>query len=97
MNQEKIGRFIAENRRIKNLTQAELAMKLGVSDKTVSKWECGHSSPDITLLISLCKELDITVNELLEAKRNKSIGEKTAQENNVLNLILEKLNDMEKR
>lgn len=97
MSQEKIGSFIAENRKIKNLTQAELGMRLGVSDKTVSKWECGYSAPDITLLISLCKELDITVNELLEGRKNKSIEKDISQESKILNQILEKLKDLEKR
>ena len=54
MNQKQIGRYIAEKRRIKNLTQAQLAEQLGISDKTVSKWECGRSMPDYALIQSLC-------------------------------------------
>ena len=63
MNQKQIGRYIAEKRRIKNLTQAQLAEQLGISDKTVSKWECGRSMPDYALIQSLCETLDISVSE----------------------------------
>lgn len=68
MNQKQIGRYIAEKRRIKNLTQAQLAGQLGISDKTVSKWECGRSMPDYALIQSLCETLDISVSELIEGK-----------------------------
>lgn len=68
MNQKQIGRYIAEKRRIKNLTQAQLAEQLGISDKTVSKWECGRSMPDYALIQSLCEILDISVSELIEGK-----------------------------
>ena len=69
MNQKQIGRYIAEKRRIKNLTQAQLAEQLGISDKTVSKWECGRSMPDYALIQSLCETLDISVSELIEGKK----------------------------
>ncbi len=68
MNQKQIGRYIAEKRRIKNLTQAQLAEQLGISDKTVSKWECGRSMPDYALIQPLCESLDISVSELIEGK-----------------------------
>lgn len=68
MNQKQIGRYIAEKRRIKNLTQAQLAEQLGISDKTVSKWECGRSMPDYALIQSLCETLDISVSELIEGQ-----------------------------
>lgn len=68
MNEKQIGRYIAEKRRIKNLTQAQLAEQLGISDKTVSKWECGRSMPDYALIQSLCETLDISVSELIEGK-----------------------------
>ena len=68
MNQKQIGRYIAEKRRIKNLTQAQLAEQLRISDKTVSKWECGRSMPDYALIQSLCETLDISVSELIEGK-----------------------------
>lgn len=65
MDQIKIGKFIKECRKEKNLTQQELADKLMVSFKTISKWECGKGLPDVSLFIPLCEELNITVNELL--------------------------------
>ncbi len=71
MNQEKIGKFIAKKRSDKKLTQEELAKRLGVSDKAISKWENGHCLPDVSLFKDLCKELDITVNELLNGEDSK--------------------------
>lgn len=65
MNQVKIGKFIAECRKNKNLTQEALAEKLGITDRSVSKWERGLNLPDASLMIELCEILDITVNELL--------------------------------
>ncbi len=65
MDQIKIGRFIAERRKLKNLTQMQLAEKLGITDRAVSKWENGKGMPDSSLMLDLCAELDISVNELL--------------------------------
>ncbi|MEG1705352.1 MAG: DUF4825 domain-containing protein [Clostridia bacterium] len=65
MDQIKIGKFIANLRKEKKMTQQDLSEKLGVSFKTVSKWETGRGMPDLSLFIPLCKELDITINELL--------------------------------
>jgi len=65
MNQIKIGGFIADCRKQKGLTQNQLAGKLGITDKAVSKWENGKSMPDVSLFISLCDSLEITLNELL--------------------------------
>lgn len=62
------GKFIAERRKEKGLTQVKLAEKLNVSEKTISKWECGNGFPDTTLILPLCKALDISANELLSAK-----------------------------
>lgn len=62
------GKFIAEQRKAKGLTQVKLAEKLSVSEKTISKWECGKGFPDTTLILSLCKVLEISANELLSAK-----------------------------
>ena len=56
MNQEKIGLYIKEKRKAKNLTQQELAEKLSVSYKTISKWECGKGLPDVSKMLDLCKE-----------------------------------------
>ena len=75
MNQIKIGRFIAECRKKNNLTQMQLAERLGITDRAISKWENGKSMPDSSIMLDLCKELKITVNELLS-------GEKINMENN---------------
>lgn len=69
MNQEKIGLFIAKCRREKNMTQEDLAEKLGVSNKSISRWENGKTMMDISLFEPLCNELDISIIELLNGKR----------------------------
>lgn len=68
MNQILIGKFIAQQRKAKNLTQAQLAEKLGVSNKTISKWENGKYMPDYSIIQILCKELDVTISELIDGK-----------------------------
>ena len=68
MNQIKIGEFISSQRKMKNLTQAALAEKLGITDRAVSKWERGKGLPDVSLMIDLCEIFGITVNELLSKK-----------------------------
>ena len=65
MDQTKIGKFIASKRKEHGLTQSQLAEKLGITDKAVSKWETGKSLPDLSLFTPLCSLLDITLNELL--------------------------------
>ena len=75
MDQIKIGKFIAENRKKANLTQMQLAEKLGITDKAISKWERGVAMPDTTIMLELCDILCISVNELLS-------GEKISMENN---------------
>lgn len=70
MNQEKIGKFITECRKEKKLTQAQLANKLGITDKAISKWENGRCMPDISFLKELCSILDVSINELLSGERN---------------------------
>ena len=71
MNQEKIGKLIASTRKSINLTQVELATKLGVSDKSVSKWENGKCLPDVSLYKDLCNILGITLNEFFAGERIK--------------------------
>ena len=66
MNYEKIGEFIALKRKEKNLTQKDLAKKIGVTDKAVSRWERGIGCPDVSILEILSKELDVFVLELLK-------------------------------
>lgn len=68
MNQEKIGNFILELRKEKNMTQQELADKIGVTDKAISKWENGRGMPDLSLMKPLYKELGITINELISGE-----------------------------
>lgn len=74
MNQVKIGAFISTCRKAKGLTQSQLALKFGITDKAVSKWETGRSMPDLSLFIPLCNLLEISLNELLA-------GEYIPQEN----------------
>ena len=69
MDQKQTGKFIAEMRRERGLTQKELADRLCISDKTVSKWECGGGFPEVSLILPLCDELGVTANELLSGKR----------------------------
>ena len=75
MDQLKIGKFIADCRKRKNLTQMQLAEKLGITDKAISKWERGIAMPDSSIMLELCAILGISVNELLS-------GEKISMENN---------------
>ena len=75
MDQVKIGCFIAECRKAKNLTQMQLAEALNITDRAVSKWENGRSMPDTSVMLDLCHILEISVNDLLN-------GEKISMENN---------------
>lgn len=69
MNQEQIGKFIKESREHKNLTQVELGEKLGLTDKSISRWEHGKTMPDISLLNPLAIVLDVSVQELLNGRK----------------------------
>ncbi len=85
MDQIQIGRFIAQCRKERGLTQAQLAEKMGVSDRAVSKWETGKNMPDSSIMLDLCAELNISVNDLLNGRRiammnYKEIAEKTMLE-----------------
>lgn len=85
MDQEKIGKFIAFCRKENGYTQAALAEKLGITDRAVSKWENGKSMPDASIMLELCKLLNINVNELLSGERiimdnYKEIAEQTLVE-----------------
>ena len=68
MDQIKIGKFIAECRKKQNLTQSQLAEKLGITDRAISKWENGRAMPDSSLMLELCGILNISVNELLSGE-----------------------------
>lgn len=88
MNQLVTGKFIALKRKQKNLTQEQLAEKLGVSNKTISKWETGLSVPDSSMLIILANELDTTVSELL----GEPVAEPTTDDLKILSEKLEVIN-----
>ncbi len=82
MNQTEIGKFIAKCRKDKKLTQAQLAEKLNITDRAVSKWETGKSMPDSSIMLELCQILGISVNELLSAETvDRENYEKKADEN----------------
>lgn len=68
MDQIKIGKFIADCRKRKNLTQMQLAEKLNITDRAISKWENGKGMPDSSIMLDLCNTLEITVNELLSGE-----------------------------
>lgn len=95
MDQVKIGSFIKNLRKRKGYTQEQLANKLLVSPKTISKWECGNGMPEVSLMMSLCSELEITVNELLSGCHlDESEYKGKAEENLVMTLIEKKNNKL---
>ncbi len=89
MDQVLIGKFLADERKRKGYTQRQLSEKLGISDKTVSKWERGNGFPEVSLLLPLCSELDITVNELLSGERVSEEEYRKKAEENIVNLVKE--------
>ena len=89
VDQVKIGKFIAAERKRKGYTQKQLSGKLQISNKTVSKWECGNGFPEVTFLLPLCTELDITVNELLSGERVSEEDYRKKAEENMVNLVKE--------
>ena len=93
MDQLKIGKFIAECRKQKNLTQMQLAEKLGITDKAISKWERGIAMPDSSIMLELCEILGISVHELLSGERicMESNDQKNEQ------LLLEMAKELEKK
>lgn len=93
MNQIQIGRFIAECRKKANLTQVQLAEKLGITDKAISKWERGVAMPDTSIMLELCDILGISVKELLSGERIDM--EKNDQKNE--QLLLEMAKELEKK
>ena len=86
MNQDKIGKFILDCRKKKGLTQEALAEKLGVSSKSISRWENGNTMPDYSILKDLCSELDISVNDLLSGERISENNYMNKCEENLVNL-----------
>ena len=89
MNQEKIGTFIANARKEQGLSQKDLADAIGVTDKAVSKWECGKSMPEISKMETLCEVLHVNINELLSGERLSEAAYPQKAEENMINLIHE--------
>ena len=89
MDQIRIGNFIAQCRKAQNLTQRQLADELGISDKTVSKWECGNGLPEVSLMLPLCTALGITVNDLLSGERIAQADYQKKAEENMMELVRE--------
>ncbi len=90
MDQIKIGKFISKCRKEKRMTQAQLAEKLNITDRAVSKWETGRGMPDSSIMLELCNELGITVNELLCGERLKMDDYNLKFEENLLAVQKEK-------
>lgn len=83
----KIGKFIAEKRKAMHLTQQELANMLHLSEKTISKWECGKGFPDVSIVLELCNILGITANELLSGKELERDEVESLTDANIINLL----------
>ena len=94
MNQKDIGQFIATKRREQNLTQEQLAEKIGVSNKTVSKWETGKTMPDYSVVELLCEVLNISVSELISGKEKEQ--EPTNPSQDEIALLSYKIEQLEK-
>lgn len=87
MNQEKIGKFIAEKRKENKLTQEQLAEKLNLSKNAISKWERGLNLPDVSIMQDLCQILNITLNELFIGEKILDEEYKKLADNNLLNAL----------
>lgn len=96
MDQIKIGQFIAEIRREKGLTQGQIGEKLLVSDKAVSKWECGNGLPNVSLMMPLCDILGINLNELLSGEYVSEEGYRKRAEENIIKIIEEREKSQQK-
>ena len=86
----KIGKFIADTRKKKNLTQIQLAERLSITDRAVSKWECGRSMPDSSIMLELCEVLEISVNELLTGEELEMEDYNKKTELNMIELVKQK-------
>lgn len=95
MNQIMTGKFIAQKRREKNLTQEQLGEKLGVSHKSVSKWETGKCMPDYSIIEPLCQELNISVSELLDGEENEKENIRLYDDEEMLKMV-ERVQQLEK-
>ena len=96
MNQMVIGKFISQKRKEKNLTQEQLAEKLGVSNKTVSKWETGKCMPDYSVVKNLCEELGITIAELMDGECAEERSVRAYDDEQIMEL-LKRTQELEKQ
>ncbi len=96
LDQARTGRFIQQLRKELGLTQRQLGEKLMISDKTVSKWECGSGLPEISLLMPLCRELGVNVNELLSGQRLSAADYQRKAEENIMSLMKEREESIKK-
>ena len=96
MNQMATGKFISQKRKEKSLTQEQLAEKLGVSNKTVSKWETGKCMPDYSVVKTLCDELEITVAELMDGEKSEEKSVRTYDADQIMD-SLQKTQNLEKQ
>lgn len=92
MDQVKIGKFIAERRKLQNLTQMQLAEKLCITDRAISKWETGRSLPDSAIMLQLCDILEITVNDLLSGEVVVMENYNKEMENKLIEMVRQKEN-----
>ncbi len=96
MDQLTTGKFISAKRKGKNLTQQQLAAKLGVSNKTISKWETGKCMPDYSVVKSLCEELEITVAELMDGEEADEKSVRAYDDEQIMDL-LKRIQNLEKQ
>lgn len=96
MNQLSIGKFIAQKRKEHNMTQEQLAEKIGVSNKSVSKWETGKCMSDYSVVQELCKELEITVAELMDGEEIEENSVRIYDEKQIMDL-LKRTQDLEQQ
>lgn len=94
MNQERIGKFISEIRKEKNMTQEQLAEKMGVTDKSISRWENGKTMPDLSMITILAEELNVEVSELLNGR--KMTKEELEKLRDTINNVIEYSNEEKK-
>lgn len=87
MNQLSTGKFLSKKRKEKNLTQEQLAEKLGVSNKTISKWETGKCMPDYAIVESLCAELEITIAELMDGEEAEGKSVRAYDDGQMMDLL----------
>ena len=87
MEQVKTGKFIAKKRKELNLTQEQLAERLGVSNKTISKWETGKCMPDYAVVKNLCEELRVSVSELMDGEETDDSSVRIYDDEQILDLL----------